>query len=147
MERFNAFAFFPPDTPVMIGAIFILMLFELFGEILRSALHIAVPGPVIGMLLLAAVLVWRYRREAPLNPEAPPALDKTAGVLLQHLGLLFVPAGVGIIAEASLLRQEWMPILVGVVGSTVLSLAATGLVMHHFVRNTTSTVPQEGVTP
>jgi len=147
MERFNAFTFFPPDTPVMIGAIFILMLFELVGEMLRSALHIAVPGPVIGMLLLAAVLVWRYRREAPLNPEAPPALDKTAGVLLQHLGLLFVPAGVGIIAEASLLRQEWMPILVGVVGSTVLSLTATGLVMHHFVRNTTSIVPQEGTAP
>jgi putative effector of murein hydrolase LrgA (UPF0299 family) len=147
MERFNAFAFFAPDTPAMIEALFVLMLFELVGEILRSALHLAVPGPVIGMLLLAAALVWRYRREAPINPEAPPALDKTAGVLLQHLGLLFVPAGVGIIAEASLLRQEWMPILFGVIGSTVLSLAATGLVMHHFVRNATSTLPQEGATP
>ena len=66
-----------------------------------------------------------------MEPASPPSeLDRTAGVLLQHMGLLFVPAGVGIIAEAGLLRQQWQPIAIAVVGSTVLSLVVTGPIMH-----------------
>jgi holin-like protein len=42
-----------------------------------------------------------------------------------------VPAGVGIIAELGVLRREWLPILAGLVVSTVLGLIVTGLVMHH----------------
>ena len=50
------------------------------------------------------------------------------------MGLLFVPAGVGIVAEAGLVRKEWLPIAAGLIGSTVLSLAVTGLVMHWTTR-------------
>lgn len=51
------------------------------------------------------------------------------------MGLLFVPAGVGIIAEFGLVRKEWLPIAAALVGSTVLSIAATGLVMHWITRS------------
>jgi len=51
------------------------------------------------------------------------------------MGLLFVPAGVGIIAEAGLLRQQWLPIVAALLGSTVLSIAVTGLVMHWLTRS------------
>lgn len=50
------------------------------------------------------------------------------------MGLLFIPTGVGIVAEAGLVRQEWLPIAVGLIGSTVLSLVVTGLVMHRMAR-------------
>ena len=50
------------------------------------------------------------------------------------MGLLFVPAGVGIIAELGVLRREWLAILAGLLVSTVLGLAVTGLVMHHVSR-------------
>jgi len=60
------------------------------------------------------------------------------------MGLLFVPAGVGIIATASLLRQEWLPIVAGLIGSTVLSLAVTGLVMHWTSRSRST--PQSELT-
>jgi putative effector of murein hydrolase LrgA (UPF0299 family) len=55
------------------------------------------------------------------------------------MGLLFVPAGVGIIAEAGLLREQWLPIVAGLIGSTILSLAVTGLVMHWTTRPRTET--------
>ena len=58
------------------------------------------------------------------------ALGNTAETLIGHMGLLFVPAGVGIITELGVLRAEWLPITAGLIGSTVLSLAVTGLVMH-----------------
>jgi holin-like protein len=103
---------------------------QLVGEVVRGALHLPVPGSVIGMLLLAAALALRDRGNEPADTPASSPLDRTAGMLLQHMGVLFVPAGVGIIAEASLLRQQWLPIMIGVIGSTVLSLVITGLVMH-----------------
>ncbi len=113
----------------MLGAVLMLIGCELAGELLRGAAHLPVPGPVVGMLLLVAVLALRQR---PAVEKA--ALDRTSGVLLSHMGLLFVPAGVGIIAEAGLLRQAWLPILAGLFGSTVLSLMVTGFVMHRLAR-------------
>ena len=87
---------------------------------------------IVGMLLLAAVL--GVRKDRPEAPAIPGALARTAESLIGHMGLLFVPAGVGIITEAGLLRAEWLPILAGLIGSTVLSLAVTGLVMHWTTR-------------
>ena len=79
------------------------------------------------MFLLAAILAVRSRK---VGRPIPPALDRTAETLISLMGLLFVPAGVGLIAEAHLLREEWLPILAALLGSTVLSIAVTGFVMH-----------------
>ncbi|MDD2705170.1 MAG: CidA/LrgA family protein [Acidocella sp.] len=126
----------------MIEALLTLLGFELLGELLRSTLHLPVPGPVAGMLLLTAALVLRHRATGtPANPPAETALDRVSGVLLDHMGLLFVPAGAGIIAEGALLRQEWLPIIAALIGSTVLSLAVTGLVMHHIIRTQAEAAP------
>jgi holin-like protein len=132
------------EGPRMVEAFCTLLGFELLGELIRGVLHLPLPGPVAGMLLLTIWLVWRGRGIQPgIAPAAP--LDQTAGALLEYMGLLFVPAGVGIIAEASLLRQEWLPIMAGIIGSTVLSLVVTGLVMHHLLRQpetrTSATAP------
>lgn len=114
----------------MIGAIFILLGCELLGELLRSALHLPIPGPVIGMLMLAAGMAMLRQDQTPGTSTPASPLDRTAGTLLEHMGLLFIPAGVGIVAEIPVLRQEWLPILAALVFSTVLSLAVTGLMMH-----------------
>jgi putative effector of murein hydrolase LrgA (UPF0299 family) len=86
---------------------------------------------VIGMMLLAAGLAVRERRT---EQTGPTPLDRLSGLLLKHMGLLFVPAGVGLVAAAGLLKRDWLPIAGGVVGSTVLSLAVTGFVMHRITR-------------
>lgn len=118
----------------MVGAMAGLLGCELLGEVLREALHLPVPGPVVGMFLLAGVLVAANRKRPPEEIAVPPSLRRTADALIGHMGLLFVPAGVGIIAEAGLLRQQWLPILAALLGSTLLSLAVTGLVMVRVTR-------------
>jgi holin-like protein len=114
----------------MLTAISILIGCELIGEILSAAFHLSVPGPVIGMFLLAGTLVIVNRRRRPDDTAVPPSLEQAAETLIAQMGLLFVPAGVGLIAEAGLLRQAWLPIIAALIGSTVLSLTVTGLVMH-----------------
>ena len=107
----------------MLKPIFILLLFQLAGETLRAATYLKVPGPVLGMVLLAAWYILRRR-----DPE--PELEHIADGLLGWLGLLFVPAGVGIIANLALLRTAWLPISVALLGSTFITLITTAWVMH-----------------
>jgi holin-like protein len=121
----------------MIVAFLLLISCELAGEVVREAFNLPIPGSVIGMLLLAAVLA--SRKDKPDAPAIPAVLGETAEALISHMGLLFVPAGVGVIAEAGLLREEWLPIMAGLIGSTILSLAVTGLVMHWTTRSRTET--------
>jgi putative effector of murein hydrolase LrgA (UPF0299 family) len=118
----------------MLAAFLTLLGCELLGELLRIALHLPVPGPVIGMLVLTIALAARRQKQDQTETPVPSALERTAGTLLDYMGLLFVPAGVGIISEIGLLRHEWLPILGGLIGSTVLSLGLTGIVMHHATR-------------
>ncbi len=113
----------------MLLAVLVLMGCQLIGQGLRDALDLPVPGPVVGMFLLATVLVCRGGKS-----RIPSPLETTAETLISCMGLLFVPAGVGIIAEAPLLGRQWFPIAAAVIGSTVLSLGVTGLVMHRAAR-------------
>ncbi|MGD0109328.1 MAG: CidA/LrgA family protein [Rhodopila sp.] len=107
---------------------------QLVGEALRQTLHLPLPGPLIGMVLLTTLLVARGSAGPAAERAIPPSLLSAANGLIANMGLLFVPAGVGIIAELDVLRREWLPILAGLVVSTVLGLVVTGLVMHHVSR-------------
>ena len=118
----------------MLTALLSLIGCQLIGELIRDACHLPIPGPVLGMFLLAAVLAFHDRRQKPGADDTRASLEQTAETLIAHMGLFFVPAGVGIIAEAGLLRQEWFPIVAALFGSTLLSIAVTGLVMHWVTR-------------
>jgi len=105
----------------MLGAITLLLLFQLAGEAIALFFALPVPGPVIGMGLLFATLALR----------AGPSLDlrNTAQNLLQHLSLLFVPAGVGVMLHIQRMADEWLPIVVALVASTFITIAVTALVL------------------
>jgi holin-like protein len=107
----------------MLNAFAILLGFQLIGESLHRIFSLWVPGPVIGMFLLASFL---SRKPSSLSEP----LVSTTHAVLQCLGLLFVPAGVGVIGNLNLIGREWIPILVGLVGSTFLSLFVTAYIMH-----------------
>lgn len=104
----------------MLHAFALLLLCQLAGEAFVRALALTIPGPVVGMLLLATLTLAR----APL----PPALGDTADTLLKHLSLLFVPAGVGVVQHFDLLRGEGVRLLAVVVLSTAITLVVTAVV-------------------
>jgi holin-like protein len=105
----------------MIGTLATLLVFQSLGEGLAYALSLPIPGPVIGMVLLLGYLMMKEDAVARLAP--------TSMELLRHLSLLFVPAGVGIMVHARLIAAEWLPIVVALVVSTVISIAVTALVV------------------
>ena len=94
---------------------------QLAGELLVAATGLVIPGPVVGMALLFVGLL--------LRGSIPPDLSSVADLLLTHLSLLFVPAGVGILLHARLVANELLPITVSLVVSTILTIGVTGLLM------------------
>ena len=103
----------------MLPAFAILLVFQCLGEGLAYALRLPVPGPVVGMLLLAAALAARPAWQRHVAPAAD--------ALLGHLSLLFVPAGVGIVVVARGLQGNWTALAAAIVLCTLLTLAVTAL--------------------
>src|SRR3954454_14920306 len=91
----------------MLAAIAGLLVCQLIGETAVRAVYLPFPGPVVGMILLFVLMLAR----APL----PIALGNTADGLLQHLSLLFVPAGVGVVQHLELLSGAGLRLLAVVV--------------------------------
>lgn len=115
----------------IVQSVFLLLMLQLTGEVLHRLLRLPVPGPVLGMIILAAYLLRR--------PEAMESgLRRVTAPLLNNMGLLFVPAGVGVVEVFDVLRRQWMPIAVGVMGSTLLALLVTGLLMQWLLRQSRS---------
>ncbi|MES2537088.1 MAG: CidA/LrgA family protein [Pseudomonadota bacterium] len=105
----------------MLETFAVLLIFQCLGEGIIFASGWPIPGPVVGMLLLFAALL--------IFPALLDTVEETGDELLRHLSLLFVPAGVGIVVSASSIRGHWLAVVVSVIGSTLLTLAVTAMVM------------------
>ena len=126
----------------MIRALALLLTCQLAGEILTRALGLAVPGPVIGLALLAVLAVVHARiAGAEISAIEKTNLGVTASALLGSLGLLFVPAGVGIVQQLPLIGAYALPIFVALLVSTVLTLIVTVYVFVFVKRAITRDAP------
>lgn len=86
--------------------------------------------PDLGLVLLLVFLRWR--RGVPTSVEA------VGSVILQHLGLLFVPASVGVVLFAPQLRTHGAALLV----TLVLTLAAYALGLKAWAWPHTASAPR-----
>ncbi|MGK2740842.1 CidA/LrgA family protein [Tepidicaulis sp. LMO-SS28] len=92
----------------------------ILGARLAAWAGVPVPGAVMGLLLLLAGLF--------IANKVPAALEDVAALLIRHLNLFFVPAGVGLMAYAGLVARDIWPILAALFVSTLLGLLVTALV-------------------
>ena len=99
----------------------LLLLCQSAGEAVARLLHLPLPGPVLGLLLLVALLRWRR-----LHRPAGAAAD----ALLQHLSLLFVPVGVGVMTHLVLISQHGLRMALALLLSTWIGLAVTAVVLN-----------------
>lgn len=103
----------------MLSALAVLLVCQLAGEAIVYVAALPVPGPVVGMVLLFALML----AHAPL----PATVGDTAEGILKHLSLLFVPAGVGVVQQLQLLGDEGVRLIIIIVLSTVIALTVTAV--------------------
>lgn len=96
----------------------ILLALQFIGELVSLRFSLPIPGNVLGMALLLVLL--------SLGVVRVEWIEDAVELLLSHLALFFVPAGVGVMVYFDLIRREWLPITVGTVVSTFVVMAVTG---------------------
>jgi holin-like protein len=105
----------------MIAGLVEILVFQGIGEIVSRFLVPLIPGPVVGLALL---LIWLQLRRG-----VPEAVDLVATTLTRHLGLLFVPAAVGVVMFWPHLKSNAVPIVCALVASVVLTIAVSAVVL------------------
>ncbi len=105
----------------MIRGLIILLSFQGAGEILSRLFALPVPGPVIGLVLLLVFLIRRGKIDAPI--------DIVAAALTKHLGLLFVPAAVGVVMFWPQLKAHFWAISISLIVSVTATIAVSAAVL------------------
>lgn len=82
--------------------------------------RVPIPGPVIGMVLFLCLL--------SAAPALAQEVEHVSRGLLNHLSLLFVPAGVGVMVLADDMKGQLLAISIAIIVSTILSIAVAALV-------------------
>lgn len=113
----------------MLRALAILLTCQLAGEAITRSLELPLPGPVLGLVILVVILFvverWGLVDSATIDETS---LGKVSNGLIAILGILFVPAGVGVVQELGVLGTYGMALAAGLVVSTVLTLIVTAWV-------------------
>ncbi|ADO41572.1 CidA/LrgA family protein [Ketogulonicigenium vulgare] len=111
----------------MLKGLFVILACQLVGEIVIRLTGWPLSAPVIGIVLLFALLLIQARRTGDAAVEQSETV-KVADRLLSVLGLFFVPGGVGIIVYFDAIAPQLWPMVAALVGSTLITLLVTAAV-------------------
>ncbi len=95
-------------------AIFILLVFQLTGELCVQLMQLPLSGNIMGMVLLFLFLV--------LHGRVPESLAFFSSKFLQHLALYLLPVSAGVITLWPLLQLEGITIVLVMMIATVIPL-------------------------
>ena len=105
------------------------------GIFLSSLLPIAIPGSIIGMLILFFLLALQILPAQWVNPGC--------NILIRYMALLFVPIGVGVMQYWDLLRAQFGPVVVSCAISTLVVFLVVSW-SSHLVHGEHKVVGQKG---
>jgi holin-like protein len=103
----------------IIGQTILLWAIYRFGVFLVDTCHLAIPGNVMGMILLFLLLC--------LGIVKPRQIQEAADLLLKHMAFFFIPMSVGLMAWGALIYQSGLVLLAALAASAVVAICVTGL--------------------
>src|SRR5258707_806606 len=110
----------------VLRALAILLACQLAGEAITRSLDWPLPGPVLGLVILVVLLFVVGRRHLVSSSTIDEtSLGRMSNGLIATLGVLFVPAGVGVIQELGPLGQYGIALAAALLVSTVMTLVVT----------------------
>lgn len=107
-------------------AIALIYLCLFIGNAVAALLPIAIPGSIIGMLLLFALLSTQIMPAKWVKPGCH--------LLIRYMVLLFVPIGVGVMKYYDQIIEHLGPLVISCVVSTLMVLVVVGYTSHYFHR-------------
>jgi Putative effector of murein hydrolase LrgA len=104
----------------------ILLFIQFVGTWIIGALHIPLPPALLGMVLLTIALLTNVIK---IN-----WVEDTCTVLIEKMGMLFVPAGISILLYKDAILKEWFAIFATIFFSSVIVIVTTGLFVDILLR-------------
>lgn len=114
--------------------LFWILLFSFIGEFLSLLSSVAVPGSVIGMVLLFVALHFKWIELKQV--------EEVGSFLTDNMAIFFVPAGVGLMTNFGILGDVWWQLLLTIVITTTLMLGFVGLTVQ-FMKRKSDGAPAE----
>lgn len=109
-----------------IRAFFIIYLCLYVGIGVSALLPVAIPGSILGMLVLFALLALQILPVTWVRPGC--------NLLIRYMALLFVPISVGIMSDVDILTAQFGPIVVSCLVSTLIVLIVVGVLSQRLHR-------------
>ena len=91
----------------------------LAGEIMSSMLKLPIPGNILGMILFFILLCTKIVKLTQIS--------NVTNFLLNHLAFFFIPAGVGLMSSAGIIKTTWLQLIVVCIISTIVIIGVTGI--------------------
>ncbi len=96
------------------------------GEVLKYFLPFPIPASIYGMVILfIGLLTGRIRLEA---------VKETGKFLIEIMPVMFIPAGVGLMASWGTLKPVLVPVSIITVAVLVIVMAVTGRISQRLIR-------------
>ena len=92
--------------------------FSFIGNVISNVFRLPVPGSILGMILLFLALQFKLLEFRQVG--------EAGSFLINNITILFLPAGVGIMAKWNLISHFWAQILLIVVGALVINMLILG---------------------
>jgi holin-like protein len=93
----------------------------LVGEVLSSALHLPVPGNILGMVILFILLCTKVVKVENIS--------NVTDFLLNHLSFFFIPAGVGLMTSLDIIKSTWWQLSLVCLITTSIIIGTTGTIV------------------
>ncbi len=104
----------------------ILILIQYICNITVKLLHIVLPAPILGMIILAYLLQMKIIKKEWVKDICE--------MLLGYMPLMFVPLLVGIIVYYPIIEKNFIPIMVNVIVTATLTLILTGIIVDNIIK-------------
>ena len=114
----------------MIPGLVQILLWQGVGELVSYFFLPILPGPVLGLIFLLIFLIIKGQVNSPLA--------MVSDAFSQHLGVLFVPAAVGVILFLPQLQANVFAVITALLVSVVLTITTTALIVRLFAKKDSS---------
>ncbi|MDV6344921.1 CidA/LrgA family protein [Nitrosomonas sp. Is37] len=110
----------------MISGLVQILLWQGLGELISYFLIPILPGPVLGLIFLLMFLI--------IKGQVNPSLATVSDAFSQHLGVLFIPATVGVILFLPQLKAHAFAVIIALIMSVVLTIVTTAVILRLLAR-------------
>lgn len=93
----------------------------LIGTFISSRFNVPIPGNILGMLILLFLLCTKVIKLEQIQT--------ISNFLLDHLAFFFIPAGVGLMSSAEIIKDTWIKLIIICIITTIIIIVSTGLIV------------------